>query len=97
MKKIFKNPSKKNLHLIGRELLNIKINHSSFSVFSQLSSIISAKETLDVDEFIFPLCALHQFFKINSNPKINLVHRPSACHWAPNFDKQKWMKPTSTN
>lgn len=93
MKTIISNPENKDLKLLGIELLNIKIHYSSFSVFFQNANQFEKRETLEVNETIFPLRSLKKFFRLNGNSKYSLNRRSDSCRWAPNFDEKKRFAP----
>jgi len=52
--------------LISGEILNIKIDHTSFTVTSQFYNSGGMAYSLDVNHHIYPIRFLSQFFKKNA-------------------------------
>jgi len=89
MRKVFANATKDDLNFIIKELLEIKINYSSFTVIFQDAKNLEKEETIDVNEYIFPLRLLKQFFAIHSRKKSPLVHRSNVCLWSPTYNPKE--------
>ena len=75
-KQIFHKPKDSDLIIPGM-LLEIKVHYNSFSVFYQFEGFDKFKHQLDVNEKVFPISYLVQFFKINGEADNNyFVMRP---------------------
>lgn len=82
MEKIILHPKKKDFELVGRELIKIEIYFSSFKVTSQRATVLYISEQFELDERIFPLKYLKEFFRVLGHTKQILCHRDPINSWA---------------